>query len=297
MRTFLGFLGFIAAVLPGPVMAAPMASDPSCDKDFWDVMGARAWMEGKHDMEAAQTLILRPDSVMDLAGLECRLIELQAAADNMFSDNKASSQLFKNQSFSPDDDFEPTIQSHGYSSPLGTTYSSIGFTHLNANRLDNALQNLIRTGITKYFSKWNSCGGAAGSPKCGSLVHLWQVTKCTNINENMFWTFKDISTTDPRVLPCACNSQRDEWKIAVAAANPKPADPAASGGIDAVATYLSRMAPGACGGPDPNKSPRPIPTGVMIRITGQKPYPDAVCLSPSCWYDPEGNGGEGSCEN
>ncbi|MCB1651004.1 MAG: hypothetical protein KDI46_03035 [Alphaproteobacteria bacterium] len=38
---------------------------PSCDSDFYDVLSARAWTSAKREVETAETLIVKPDSVME----------------------------------------------------------------------------------------------------------------------------------------------------------------------------------------------------------------------------------------
>ena len=56
----------LSAILPGT----------SCDVDVMDIMEAKAWMEGKREMEAAQLLILKPDSVLEYSCFKTRLQQL-----------------------------------------------------------------------------------------------------------------------------------------------------------------------------------------------------------------------------
>lgn len=48
----------------------------TCDPDFWEVMDARAWMEGSREMEMAQRLILKPDSVLEYSCFDARKDQL-----------------------------------------------------------------------------------------------------------------------------------------------------------------------------------------------------------------------------
>lgn len=48
----------------GPVQA-DVVDGTSCDPDFLEVIQTKGWMEGKREMEVAQALITRPDSVLE----------------------------------------------------------------------------------------------------------------------------------------------------------------------------------------------------------------------------------------
>ena len=58
----------VLAVL-SPVHAAPPSAvsgvPKTCDSEFYDVMSNRAWLESSREMEVAQTLINKPDSVLE----------------------------------------------------------------------------------------------------------------------------------------------------------------------------------------------------------------------------------------
>lgn len=63
----------LTAVSP-VVMAQPVP--PTCDENFYDIMSARSWTQGKQDMEVAQKLILKPDSVLEYSCFNARISEL-----------------------------------------------------------------------------------------------------------------------------------------------------------------------------------------------------------------------------
>ncbi len=112
----------MAMSLPGTTNLVP---GTACDKDYWDRMGARAWLEGKDDMTAAQVLITRPQSVLDVSCFEGQLIGLQTVAKLQSfygaKSNIYSSMLFKNYGFAPFDDNEPIIGNHSYQENTGVS--------------------------------------------------------------------------------------------------------------------------------------------------------------------------------
>jgi len=72
------YMVLVMLVLPFSVAKAePPAIPATCDEDFWGVMDARAWMEGKREMEVAQRLILKPDSVLEYSCFAKRGQKLQ----------------------------------------------------------------------------------------------------------------------------------------------------------------------------------------------------------------------------
>lgn len=64
---FFNIFLFVFMVLAAPAigLAANSIVPPTCDSGFYDVLSSRAWMEGQREMEVAETLILKPDSVLE----------------------------------------------------------------------------------------------------------------------------------------------------------------------------------------------------------------------------------------
>lgn len=80
----------------------------SCDSAFMNVMEARATMEGEREIEMAETLILKPDSVLAYSCFSGELRNLSTAAQSMLSANTGP-RLFHIPAkfFIPQDFFQP----------------------------------------------------------------------------------------------------------------------------------------------------------------------------------------------
>lgn len=268
--------------------AAPLPGT-GCDADYWNVLGARASMEGKHDMEAAQVIITRPASVMDISCFEGQLVHLHNTADQLFSDNRTSGVLFKNPTYVGLDSYEPTFVMPFGPHPPGGAFSN--------QSLDNTLIRVIRTGLKRHLQNFTTVVLAAPpATVCSSMSLVWTIAKCEDFDDTTFWPFQQLAVMDPRVLLTPCNSQRGLWSawrgvgatpLGTAFPPTVPLPPAAPpwppGGMDTASTYLNMLTPVSCGAGIPS-----IPTGVIVDITGTfgGPYPDAVCSAPSCYYDP-----------
>ena len=74
--TFFTFFVLFFSVLSAPVHAEVVPGS-SCDVDVYKVLSDRAWMEGQREMEIAQKLILKPDSVLEYSCFSQRRNELR----------------------------------------------------------------------------------------------------------------------------------------------------------------------------------------------------------------------------
>lgn len=304
VQNFLSFFLFFLIVFAPFAQAGPALPGTGCDSEYWTALGARSWMEGKHDMEAAQVLITRPRSVMDVACFEGQLVRLHGAVNNLFSDNMGST-LFKNARFLPLDDYQPNIgyppntSRHSYSDRSGS-HPSIGYAAIGPQMLDRTLVRFVRTALlTHYRNIYPATAIPAPSVSnpnsvsiCGSMAGIWNTARCTNINTVNYRTFGQLQASDPRTLPTACNAQRVKWGNMVATAFPVPTLPATLGSMDDTNTFLNMLNPASC--TNAGSSLPAIPTGLMVDIVGitaQGTHPDAICSAPGCWYDP----GAGRC--
>ncbi len=77
---FVLIFGGITPALAGPPAAAPEVP-ATCDGDFYNVMSNRAWMESEREMEVAQRLILKPDSVLEYSCFD-QILEANAQNTN-----------------------------------------------------------------------------------------------------------------------------------------------------------------------------------------------------------------------
>ena len=128
---------------------------------------------------------------------------------------------------------------------------------------------------------------------CGKMREVWQMAKCHNVTDDpLFYTFEDLVNYDPRIYPhnYACtdsgimetmisHAQHDEVTKAT------------------YTTYFDILRPdsGACA--------PPIPTGVQVtirtgadRLTEERSYEDALCITAGCTYQNPANSGLGTCE-
>ncbi len=63
---FLLAILFSVVISSGVVHAGvPGGIPPSCDSNFMDVLKVHSWMAGQRDLEAAETLILQPESILE----------------------------------------------------------------------------------------------------------------------------------------------------------------------------------------------------------------------------------------
>tara|TARA_X000000950_G_scaffold67754_1_gene83683 strand:+ start:784 stop:1494 length:711 start_codon:yes stop_codon:yes gene_type:complete len=130
-----------------------------------------------------------------------------------------------------------------------------------------------------------------GTTSCNHMGVVFQASRCNNFSLSDFQTFTELEATDPR--GCSSGSRDSAWSSALTASTPAAATPAASGGMDALVTYLQQMIMNDTGTSDPSggrcEDQEPIPTGVMADRDGElsdPPYEDKVCMSAGCYFDP-----------
>ncbi|MEZ5918953.1 MAG: hypothetical protein R3D66_03235 [Alphaproteobacteria bacterium] len=282
---------FLALIMlcPGLSGIAAATNIPaSCDPQFYTVLSARSWLEGKREMEAAQFFLLKADSVLEYSCFDEEMRWLGRVADTMFSDNMTSTALFNNPalSFSPQDSFQPTITSPTGPNPPGG---------MSNRTLDDMLQLLILDVMNAYISNnfGHTLGGGVipdSTGFCDDMNYVWRAMKCSNFQTNYFVTFAELEASDPRQQPAACNepNRATKWQNIGRAAFPDPATPYANGGMDALVTYNTMIMtdPGTC-------THAPIPTGIIIDEDGtsgpQAAHEDKVCPTPGCYYDHTAN--------
>ena len=166
--------------------------------------------------------------------------------------------------------------------------------------MDNALELLVTEPLETYIENNFGTPFAGGTYPlaglCGPMAAVWKHLRCQDFDIDLFLTFEDIATFDPRILPLPCTdiaARAVRWQQLMAEAYPVPSDPgdvsiplpplpgvpSTAGGMDAVLPYVVDMGvAGSC------SASRVIPTGVQV-ILGSTPIPDAVCSVPGCYYD------------
>jgi hypothetical protein len=232
------FLAVFAFFSSQDVMAQPAPAVPAtCDQEFLDVMETRAWMEGKREMEIAQRLILKPDSVLEYSCFNARATQLNNA--DLFS--------------SPENDF--------------------------------SLRILVNAALSDYlednFNHDYGGGTVEGGGGCSVMNHVWNTLRCQNFDDELFLTFADLVSTDPRnePVPCEASARSEIWQAALAVVAPVPAIPPNNGGVESVTTFFPQLNPN-CG------ASVAIPTGVIVtRFSGTDTFEEYVCTAPGCTYN------------
>jgi hypothetical protein len=289
----------------------PIGTGPgtACDSGYWKALSWRAWMEGKLDQEAAQTIMNKQPSVLDVTCFTGQLDRLGLMADDIFSDNLTSRDLWAEKDFMPPRRFElfyqplilPAPNNHFYIDIAGGSVS-IGYKALSRANMEKALQRAIRDGLGYYLGNdfWPSSF-------CQSMFAVWDAAQanCSPFDAEHFFTFKDLVNMEPRKAIWGCRStmegnySRLGWDIAVngepwlpwkepgAFPPPLPTDPpddpvVRKGGMDALSTYLPLTSSNSPYNDKGCGVAEPVPTGLLLK-NGQE---DAVCIIPGCWYDP-----------
>jgi hypothetical protein len=293
-----------------------------CDKHYWDALGWRAHMEGKHDHELAQVIIAKQHSVIEVSCFPNSLQALGRAANNMFSDNLDSKLLWTGKDFKAEDDYEPTINvgSHSYTDILGGS-ESVGYKLLSRTRMDQVLLEAITFSLEYYlpnnFTRPNVLGPVqtAANGLCDTMNRMWNASRCSTYDKNNFYTFNELLNFEPRREIWGCVSvtagpsiPRLFWDLAIngrpspvpphpyiAGAFPRPAIPANSsdpsmGGMDAVQLYLGAMYPSAPYNTLGCSAQQPIYTGIKVERSiangpGTERFDDAICLGFGCRYN------------
>lgn len=203
---------FLSVGMPQASYAA-IVPDTACDSEFLDVIEARSWMEGKREMEAAQLIILKPDSVLEYSCFEQQLNAL------------SSSSPWSNQN------------SHGNMSSGLQFVSAANTNFLNSN----------------FGSPGGGTGSAFTCGSMNVIFELWDDMKCRNMDTVNFRTFQELEGADFRTLPNACNdpNRGSKWTAAIATTNPAPADPPTAGGVTLLNSLLGQLDPTACSGLSP----------------------------------------------
>jgi len=223
-----------------------LADNPTCDSDFWDVMKARSTAEGQREIEMAERIILKLDSVLEYSCFDQDLERLQGlAASTLFSANVR--RFYNNPAikFDPEDEYQPTIDSPNGPQPNSNDNEGIiqesdgaggqgndnkypGPEHFERNVTrftGNSRQdgNAVMAGFRAYMigdpangnveGNFNggTMSGIPGAPSrglCENMYDIWNFARCNggNFDKDWFPTFSEIARDDPRDFPKSCNA-------------------------------------------------------------------------------------------
>jgi len=330
---------FALSVLIGAFVSAnapdAYAQSAACDSDFEDVMEARARLEAMREVEIAQHLILKPDSVLEYSCFYDRLDELGVSANNMFSDNVNTVDLFQ---AVPTDTYSGTLVNgdsvfnptgpYATSAPLptinevavtaaGSATGTVVFGPnpppfspgaLLSSGLENSLGMLVTSTLNSFlgvsFSHPYGGGSFTALPissVCDPMNSVWAFSKCSNFDVILFKGFLAHSAIDYRVNPVGCSdsSRGALWGVEIAAAFP---DPDTTGGIevdfpftDASGSY--NVYERSLEAMDSNNcaAVEPVPTGVFVYSDSPPSITHEDHVCPAAGCFYNPSGG-GSCE-
>lgn len=241
LALFALFIMSCASVGASAVAVAAMVS-PGCDPEFWDALEARTWMEGEREVEVAERLILKPDSVLEYSCFNRRVGALAAAANWIFSDRVAGAPLFtahaewRNRNPPPPGAAGAAPFTPIHLGPVGPDPPGAAFT---AVELDGYLSSTSMEPLADYLSNnfgHTLGGGSYGGPPgavCGAMNLIWNFLRCQDFDKNLFIKLQDMPGFDPRVLPSVCpgaGARTLKWNLNLVRAFPPPSIPAALGG-------------------------------------------------------------------
>lgn len=215
-------------------------------------------------MEAAQRIIIKPDSVLEYSCFNEALIHAGTNAGR-FSDYGLATGVRP-----PEFD--------GTQPP----------TRVYPNSLDNALSATVLSslvGFLESFSHIYGGGTFAMAPNplagCNPMNVVWHASKCLNFDPSWWVRFEDLADRDIRAFPVPCDQNDTDRSTnitaALEAAFPEPADSAASGGMDSYTGHVEGIT--ECG------QSEPLQTGIRFQLSDGTDVDDAVCVVPGCYYD------------
>ena len=280
-----------------PKLDGPLST--ACDADLMNQMYARAFIEAEREVVIMNTIIKKPDSVLEYTCYDQLVADIAIHAEPIFSDNFTFG-TFPGNSFDPGG---PSIDDLVDSMTLEALleYANGSFSH---DFLGGAA-----TGDNNNIA--NNVAGVAGV--CDHMFNVYHVAKCDDFGlDAPFMTFEDfystpdLINTDPRNLPAACPSghgiTQDLVDLAKNAGrtggviDPLLAPYAFVEHIDLLLPIQNPPTGGACDNADP------IPTGVIAAFVENDTdlfgnpievlrytYPDKFCSNPGCYFDNGGN--------
>lgn len=246
----------------------------TCDADYYDVLRARTYAEGKRQVELTQRLILKPDSVLEYSCFNEAALHLGFAGAS-FSERG----LALGEGTPPEFDGAPA------------------HIRIYPNSLEDALERVVQSSLVGFLQSFSHIYGGgtftwvpnplAG---CNPMNVVWHVLKCSDFNQNIWIRFEDLASDDIRFFPIPCDNPTRESRIdaALAASYPVPASPAASGGMDLYRGFVPELT-GSCAAAGSSSIPgggnSPLLTGVTTTMTDGSTVEEAVCMQPGCHFD------------
>jgi hypothetical protein len=228
--------------------------ETGCDSEFWHNMKWRAWMEGQHDMETAQTLIEQAPSILDVSCFDGTLQHVQNAGGGIFGGSGTLGPMFSSYIRAGLGPYFNNFTNGGTGIPAG----GLGCSRMNAVWKLAACSNFDKDTFYK-FSELRRKDPRLGNCSFGG-------------DSRAGWGLALEG------LPLVYNATKDAAGTYIMGVYPKPGE---RGGMTPQLTYLTVIDPKECA-----KTPA-VPTGLVVDQLGLRggPFDDAACIAPGCWYD------------
>lgn len=320
--TFLSIF-IVTFMLSQSMHAADIHGGGSCDAGIWQTHTKRAWLSGKHELEVAQTLILKPDSVLEYSCFPQRRAELAGERTRWTGRTLEGGWLDGALGGVVQEAISSIVDLVADTGGIGRIIGTLVETEFMDNfPIEDPLIVLVQEPLDSYVRDnfYHTWGGGiyddslATGALCDGMRAIWDFMKCHDFDENSFLTFGTMAANDIRTLPLACPvndpmetlTREEKWDANIALAYPPPEyfpaldDYSDVGAMDLQAMRYERTDPERC------DLMLPVPTGIVISNTPPGDpggatqadwYPDMICPGTGCHYvpSPEGGSNSGSC--
>lgn len=210
----------------------------TCDADFMNQIYARAALEAERENVMIESIIAKPDSVLEYTCFEPMMNAFAYHAPRIFSETTefSTSQGGASSVMSfdgiPDDEYLPEGDADpGSNIPIQPYQLEV---YMGEGHMGNALENLILKTLVdsnnadslayidaNFYHTFlggapvglnNNFSGEIDpvfAPICAQMNLSWFLAKCQNFNPpgGFFWRLEELAVLDPRLFPKSCSSQ------------------------------------------------------------------------------------------
>ena len=260
-------------------------AEDACDPKYYESLESRAWLEAQREITQNQNLIVKGDSVLEYS---CFDKHMGVLASNAWSNAGAN---------------------------MGSALSSLAGSAMD-EYLDSNFNHAMLGGRSNINYEFNG-NVSGGSYNCDMMKRVWEAAKCMHFIDtgnydgklasdyDGFFTFAEYANMDDRrFLPSACsNNIKDEFKNHI---EKSVVDDETSWEEDPLVTFYDLIFP-EDSTPSHGNECEPVvdggektaktATGLIVKSTERKDYPEFICVVPGCYYEPPDDGsGNGECK-
>lgn len=307
-------LAFVCFVLTQSTLAQvadkPKPAESPCDPRYFKSLRSSAWEHAEREITHNQSLIFKPDSVLEYSCFTSLLDQVAGAAAGFFSEKKWSlpglGPIPISVTILPSDSMDNALESLVNSSLRNWLWSNFGFDESHPDyfaflggRLNPGPPTLGPTGPILDYQDPITRSVQSRAYSCRLLEEVWMYAKCLDVidvkqEDGWFVNFAAYKKgPDKRFLPKRCPGIQNIW-FQHEPKQPPFSDINVTPWIeDDVNTYLELINPDNCGRDiaimwySPNLTPV-FDTGLMIKNknfpTG---YKEKICIPPGCYYQPD----------